>query len=129
MERKVYDNEKSTFITMLLGTLGGLLFALGMCMTLIKEWNTFALGLVFGILGIIILVITLFVWRKMEGKPKMAIDQRTMGAILIGVIGAMLLGLGMSLVMVWGHFIIGIVLGIIGILVLMCMLPVLKGFK
>ena len=121
--------KKSTFITMLLGTLAGLLFALGMCMTLIKEWNTFAPGLVFGILGIIILVITLFVWRKMEGKPKMAIDQRTMGAILIGVIGAMLLGLGMSLVMVWGHFIIGIVLGIIGILVLMCMLPVLKGFK
>ena len=121
--------KKSTFITMLLGTLGGLLFALGMCMTLIKEWNTFAPGLVFGILGIIMLVITLFVWRKMEGKPKMAIDQRTMGAILIGVIGAMLLGLGISLVMVWGHFIIGIVLGIIGILVLMCMLPVLKGFK
>lgn len=121
--------KKSTFITMLLGTLGGLLFALGMCMTLIKEWNTFAPGLVFGILGIIILVITLFVWRKMEGKPKMAVDQRTIGAILIGVIGAMLLGLGMSLVMVWGHFIIGIVLGIIGILVLMCMLPVLKGFK
>ena len=121
--------KKSTFITMLLGTLGGLLFALGMCMTLIKEWNTFAPGLVFGILGIIILVITLFVWRKMEGKPKMAVDQRTMGAILIGVIGAMLLGLGMSLVMVWGHFIIGIVLGIIGILILMCMLPGLKGFK
>lgn len=121
--------KKSTFITMLFGTLGGLLFALGMCMTLIKEWNTFAPGLVFGILGIIILVITLFVWRKMEGKPKMAVDQRTMGAILIGVIGAMLLGLGMSLVMVWGHFIIGIVLGIIGILILMCMLPVLKGFK
>ena len=121
--------KKSTFITMLLGTLGGLLFAFGMCMTLIKEWNTFAPGLVFGILGIIILVITLFVWRKMEGKPKMAVDQRTMGAILIGVIGAMLLGLGMSLVMVWGHFIIGIVLGIIGILILMCMLPVLKGFK
>ena len=59
----------------------------------------------------------------------MAVDQRTMGAILIGVTGAMLLGLGMSLVMVWGHFIIGIVLGIIGILILMCMLPVLKGFK
>lgn len=121
--------KKSTFITMLLGTLGGLLFALGMCMTLIKEWNTFAPGLVFGILGIIVLVITLLVWREIEGKPKMAVDQRTMGAILIGVIGAMLLGLGMSLVMVWGHFIIDIVLGIIGILILMCMLPVLKGFK
>ena len=121
--------KKSTFITMLLGTLGGLLFALGMCMTLIKEWNTFAPGLVFGILGLIVLVITLLEWREIEGKPKMAVDQRTMGAILIGVIGAMLLGLGMSLVMVWGHFIIGIVLGIIGILILMCMLPVLKGFK
>ena len=34
MERKVYDNEKSTFITMLLGTLEGLLFAI-LCFLLV----------------------------------------------------------------------------------------------
>lgn len=29
--------KKSTFVAMILGTIGGLLFALGMCMTLIPE--------------------------------------------------------------------------------------------
>ena len=31
--------KKSTFGAMIAGTVGGLLFALGMCMTLIPEWN------------------------------------------------------------------------------------------
>ena len=33
--------KKSTFVAMLLGTIGGILFALGMCMVLIPEWNAF----------------------------------------------------------------------------------------
>lgn len=31
--------KKSTFVSMILGTIGGILFALGMCMGLIEEWN------------------------------------------------------------------------------------------
>lgn len=33
--------KKSNFVAMILGTIGGILFALGMCMTLIPEWNAF----------------------------------------------------------------------------------------
>lgn len=31
--------KKSTFVAMILGIIGGILFALGMCMALIPEWN------------------------------------------------------------------------------------------
>ena len=33
--------KKSSFIAMVLGTAGVVLFALGMCMALIPEWNAF----------------------------------------------------------------------------------------
>ena len=33
--------KKSSFVAMILGTIGGILFALGMCMALIPEWNAF----------------------------------------------------------------------------------------
>ena len=33
--------KKSTFVAMIMGTVGGVLFALGMCMALITEWNAF----------------------------------------------------------------------------------------
>lgn len=36
--------KKSSFVTMLLGTVSGMLFALGMCMALIPEWNAFKPG-------------------------------------------------------------------------------------
>lgn len=48
--------RKSNFVAMILGTVSGMLFALGMCMALIPEWNTLKPGIVFGFLGIIILL-------------------------------------------------------------------------
>ena len=38
--------KKSTFVAMILGTIGGILFALGMCMALIPEWNAFRPGVI-----------------------------------------------------------------------------------
>ncbi len=37
--------KKSSFVAMLLGTVSGMLFALGMCMALIQEWHSFTPGL------------------------------------------------------------------------------------
>lgn len=45
--------KKSTFAAMILGTIGGILFALGMCMALIPEWNAFRPGIVMGVIGIL----------------------------------------------------------------------------
>ena len=121
--------KKSTFVTMILGTIGGILFALGMCMALISEWNAFQPGVIMGVIGAIVLLIMVFVWRKMENKEPIKLSGKTIGATLLGIVGALLLGVGMCLTMVWSHMVAGIVIGIVGIVVLLCLIPFIKGLK
>jgi len=40
--------SKKNFVSLVLGTLGGMLFALGMCMALIPQWNSFKAGVIMG---------------------------------------------------------------------------------
>ncbi|MGN0364756.1 MAG: hypothetical protein ACI4E5_02300 [Suilimivivens sp.] len=121
--------KKSTFVAMILGTIGGILFALGMCMALIPEWNVFRPGVIMGVIGAVVLLIMVLVWRKMENKEPIKLSGKTIGATLIGIIGALLLGVGMCLTMVWSHMVAGIVIGIVGIVVLLCLIPFIKGLK
>lgn len=121
--------KKSTFAAMILGTVGGILFALGMCMALIPEWNAFRPGVIMGVSGIVVLLIMVIVWRKMENKAPVKLSGKTIGAILIGIVGALLLGVGMCLTMVWSHMAVGIIVGIAGIVVLLCLIPFVKGLK
>ena len=121
--------KKSTFVAMILGTVGGILFALGMCMALIPEWNAFQPGVVMGVIGAAVLLIMVLVWRKMENKAPIKPSGKTIGAILIGIVGALLFGVGMSLTMVWSNMVVGIIIGIVGIVVLLCLIPFIKGLK
>ena len=66
--------KKSSFAAMVLGTVSVVLFALGMCMALIPEWNAFKPGVIFGCAGLIFGLITLIVWRRMEHKEPIRID-------------------------------------------------------
>lgn len=101
--------KKSTFVSMILGTIGGILFALGMCMVLILEWNAFEPGIIMGVIGVLVLLIMVLVWRKMENKAPIKISGKMIGAMLIGIVGALLLGVGMCLTMVWSNIVVGIV--------------------
>lgn len=121
--------KKSTFVSMILGTIGGILFALGMCMALIPEWNAFRPGVIMGVIGAVVLLVMVFVWRRMENKEPIKPSGKTIGATLLGIIGALLLGVGMCLTMVWSHMVAGIVIGIVGIVVLLCLIPFIKGLK
>ena len=69
------------------------------------------------------------VWRKMENKAPIQVSGKTIGASLIGIAGALLLGVGMCLTMVWSHMVTGIAVGIVGIVVLLCLIPFVKGLK
>lgn len=121
--------KKSTFVAMILGTIGGILFALGMCMTLIPEWNAFKPGVIMGVIGAVVLLIMVLVWRRMENKEPIKLSGKTIGATLIGIVGALLLGVGMCLTMVWSNMVAGIIIGIVGIVVLLCLIPFIKGLK
>lgn len=121
--------KKSSFVAMLLGTVSGVLFALGMCMALIPEWNSFKPGVVFGCAGILLGLVTIVIWRKMEHKQPIHISGKTIFTIVVGIIGALALGVGMCFCMVWDKIAIGIVIGLVGILVLFCLIPLTKGIK
>ena len=119
--------KKSSFVALVLGTVSGVFFALGMCMALLPEWGMRTQGTVCGIIGMVLGLITWIIWRKMEGKAPIQISGKIVGTILLGVIGALMLGVGMCLSMVFGKLVLGIVVGIIGIVVLLMLIPLTKG--
>ena len=124
-----YNMKRSTFVAMILGTIGGILFALGMCMSLVLELSAGRSGIVMGVVGIAVLLFTVFVWRRMEHKEPVKLSGKTVGAVLIGIVGALLLGIGMCLTMVVGNMVVGIIVGVVGIIVLICLFPFMKGLK
>lgn len=121
--------KKSNFVAMILGTIGGILFALGMCMVLITEWNAFDQGVVMGAIGAVVLLIMVLVWRKMEKKKPIRVSAKMIGTVLWGIVGALVLGVGMCLTMVWSNMVPGIAVGIVGIVLLLCLIPLTKGLK
>lgn len=121
--------KKSSFVAMLMGTVSVVLFALGMCMALIPEWGAFQPGIVFGCVGLLLGLITVIVWRKIEHKAPIRFSAKTVFAAVVGVVGALALGIGMCFCMVWNKMVIGIVLGLIGIVILLCLIPLTKGLQ
>lgn len=121
--------RKSSFVALVLGTISGMLFAIGMCMALLPEWNAFKPGVVMGAVGIILGLITLAIWRKMTGKQPVRVDKKTLFSVVVGIAGALLLGVGMCFCMVWSKMVLGIVIGIVGIVVLLMLIPLTKGLN
>ena len=121
--------KKSSFTAMVLGTVSVVLVALGMCMALIPEWDAFRPGIIFGCVGLVLGLITLLVWRKMEHKAPIQLSGKTVLTVIVGVVGALALGVGMCFSMVWGKMVFGIVIGLIGIVDLLCLIPLTKGIK
>ena len=122
--------EKKSFITLVLGTIGGLLFGLGMCMALLPEWNMFDQGVVLGAIGAVVLLITYIAYRKMSGKKARKINWKVVGKVIYGIFASLVLGVGMSMIMVFeGMMIYGIAVGIVGIVLLLFLIPMCLGFK
>lgn len=121
--------KKSSFIAMVLGTISGILFALGMCMALLPEWNTFKPGFIFGCVGIILGLITVMIWRRMENKTPIRLNEKTVLTVIIGIVGALALGVGMCFSMVWNQLVMGVVIGLVGIVVFLSLIPLVKGIK
>ena len=120
--------KKENFVTLIMSTIRGMSFALGMCMAMISEWDVFKPGIVMGIIGVVILLAMVFVRRKMTGAPAIKLNGKTVGIVIYGSVGALVLGVGMCMAMVWEDLMIwGIVVGIVGIVLLLGLTPMIKG--
>lgn len=121
--------KKSSFTALVLGTVSGVLFALGMCMAMIPEWGAFQPGIISGCVGLVLGLVTLLVWRRMERKEPIRVSGKTVLTVFVGVVGALALGIGMCFTMVWGRLVTGIVVGIAGIVILLSLIPLTKGIR
>lgn len=121
--------KKKNFVALLLGVVGGLLFSLGMCMALLPEWGMFREGVGCGIAGAIVLIITWLTYRKMSGKAPVKLNMKVVGKVLYGVIASLVLGVGMCMILVYEMMIQGIIVGVVGIVLLLCLIPMCLGLK
>lgn len=121
--------KKKDFVTLIMSTVGGVLFALGMCMALLPEWGAMMPGVVVGAIGAVVLLAMVLVRRKMSGKPAIVFNGKAIGTSLLGAAGAIIFGVGMCMTMVWGMMVPGIIVGLIGLVALLCLIPVVKGLK
>ncbi len=123
--------KKETLLEIIIGTVGGLVFSIGMCMSLIAEWDMLKEGIVVGIVGFIILLCIIPVYKKSHPvvkKSKKEINWALVSTWLIGVVGALVMGFGMSKVMVLhatkSDMIIGLLTGVVGLLVCVLNYPI-----
>ncbi|MBQ2661985.1 MAG: hypothetical protein IJF80_04965 [Clostridia bacterium] len=121
--------KKSSFIALIMGTLGGLLFALGMCMCLLPEWNAFKAGIILGCVGIVLGVITILTWCKMENKKLPEMNGKTIFRIIYGIVAALVFGTGMCMCLIWQQIVFGTLVGLLGIIMLIALIPMIKGIK
>lgn len=122
--------EKRNFIILVMSVIGGMLFSLGMCMCLLPEWGVFDQGVVLGVSGAIELLATWIVYRKMSGKQPIKLNAKMIGKVIYGIFAALVFGVGMCMTMVFKNRMIpGIIVGLIGIVLLLCLIPMCVGLK
>jgi len=121
--------KKSSFVALVLGTISAVLFALGMCMALLPEWNAFREGVIFGCIGLVLGLVTALVWCKMEHKKLPKLSGKIILRALYTVLSVLVLGVGMCMCLVWKEFIWGTLVGLVGIMMLLALIPMIKGLK
>ena len=121
--------KKNHFINLVICVIAGLIFSLGMCMCLLPEWNSFTLGVVLTAIGGVALLTMGIIAYVKSAKNKAPINWKLVGKIAYGVVSALVLGLGMCMIMVWNLMIWGILVGIVGIVMLLFLIPMFLGLK
>ena len=127
--------KKETLLEIILGTIGGLTFAIGMCMCLIPEWNMLKPGVVVGAVGFLILLCIIPVYRKEHPKKenKKPVDCGIVATWTIGVVGSLIMGFGMSKILVGdastSDIVVGLITGVVGLVICVLNYPIYAYIK
>lgn len=126
--------KKETLIEIILGTIGGLIFGIGMCMCLLPEWNLFTTGVIVSIIGFIILLCIIPVYRKNHPKkPHGPINWGIVITWVVGIIGSLIMGFGMSKIMVGNastsDMVVGLITGVVGLIICVFNYPIYAYIK
>ena len=121
--------KKSSFVTLILGSVSLIFFALGFCMALLPEWNLFGPGVLCGCVGLGLGLVTWLVRRRLTGQPPLRFSPRLAGLFLLGLGGTVLFGGGLCLCMVWNRYPQGIAVSLAGLAVYLILVPLSRGIR
>lgn len=121
--------KKSSLVTLALGSVSLIFFALGFCMALLPEWSLFGPGVLCGCIGLALGLVTWLVRRRLTGQPPLHFSLRLARLFLLGLAGTLLFGAGLCLCMVWNHYPQGIAAGLGGLAVLLLLAPLSRGVR
>ena len=126
--------KKETLLEIILGTVGGLIFAIGMCMCLVTEWNMLKAGVVVSIIGFFILLCIIPIYKSSHPKKKHGpINWAIVITWIVGVVGALVMGFGMSKIMVGTasstDMIVGLITGVVGLVICVLNYPIYAYIK
>ena len=66
----------------------------------------------------------------MSGAAPIKVNMKVVGKVMYGIISSLILGLGMAMIMVFeGMMLLGMVVGIVGIVMLLFLIPMCIGLK
>ena len=119
--------KKKNFFALVSGTASILLFGIGMCMCMLPAWNLFRAGVVFGAAGVVWLLLTWMIYRKLSGKKPIALNGALLLRALYGCFSVLVLGIGMCMCMLWGMLLPGIGIGILGLLGMAAAYPLYRN--
>ena len=126
--------KKETLLEIILGTIGGLVLSIGMCMCLVAEWNMLVPGAVVAVIGFIILLCIIPVYRKDHPrKPHGPINWGIVLTFVVGIVGSLIMGFGMSKILVGEpsqtDMIVGMITGVVGLVICVLNYPIYSYIK
>ena len=126
--------KKETLLEIILGTIGGLVLSIGMCMCLVTEWDMLVPGVVVAAIGFILLLCIIPVYRKDHPrKPHGPINWGIVLTFVVGIVGSLIMGFGMSKILVGEpsqtDMIVGMITGVVGLVICVLNYPIYSYIK
>lgn len=119
--------EKKSIVNLFMGTFSGVLFAIGMCMSMVPLFHLQLAGIVIGSIGLLIGLMQLIVHRWIANGGRFKLTFKSVLVGLFSVIALIVFGAGMVMTMVWGTFLLGVGVGILGMVMLLSLNPMFKN--
>lgn len=120
--------KKRTLIEIILGNVGGLLLAIGMCMIFIPNWNLSATGVALTIFGGINLLAIIPIHIKGPHKSRIYNWKRIILKIIVITI-ALIIGYGIGEIIARKNMILGVVIWVIGLMISILSYPTYEYYK
>ena len=119
--------KKGTLIEIILANIGGLFFAIGLCLLCISGWNLFSFGIVLTLIGIFNLVAIIPLYKNLYKLEKMKWRKVFIRFVVFTI--ALIIGFGITQIISKQNIILGIVIWAVGLIISVLSYPTYQYYR